>query len=519
MDHYIPAPPPYPPIEPGPLPSAPPLRPPRGYPALAWFFIVLACAIAVGLSALDLRGSRDAQGEDRVGAILMEIQGKYMLGAASVQDASLIYHTAERSLNTGSLAQRHRFIVLAAELMGKDEAATKLRELDEQLAQAQEKRGADVSIMTPEEIYVHAMLHELYLPDEGHSVESISEEDRKALAEKGILVRDGGGIDRDVLVRQLGWYGELALASADSGDPAARGKIISQSKTFMYVVLAGVVVGAGAGVLGFAGLITLAVFLFMGKLRSGLNATNVHHGIYAETFAIWMFLFFLFQIGAGMVGEVVPFLALLSVFVSMFLSLSALLWPIWRGVSWSQVKRDIGWKVDRPAALEPVIGAAGYLMALPILVVGVTITYILLLIQQAFKAPGPMFEPAGGPSHPIIEQLAGPDWFPKFMVLALAAIAAPIVEETMFRGVLYRHLRDGLSQLGLAASIILATLINSFVFALIHPQGWVAIPALMSLAIAFSLMREWRGSIIPPMVMHGISNFLVMSLLILALSM
>jgi membrane protease YdiL (CAAX protease family) len=48
---------------------------------------------------------------------------------------------------------------------------------------------------------------------------------------------------------------------------------------------------------------------------------------------------------------------------------------------------------------------------------------------------------------------------------------------------------------------------------LIHPQGLLAVPALMSLAIAFSLAREWRGSLIAPMVMHGVSNGAVMALL------
>ena len=104
------------------------------------------------------------------------------------------------------------------------------------------------------------------------------------------------------------------------------------------------------------------------------------------------------------------------------------------------------------------------------------------------------------------------------MVLLLAAVAAPIVEETMFRGVLYRHLRDATRSLGLLLSILVSATVNAFVFAVIHPQGWVAIPALMSLAYAFTLMREWRGSVIPSMIMHAVSNGLVMTLLILALS-
>ena len=52
----------------------------------------------------------------------------------------------------------------------------------------------------------------------------------------------------------------------------------------------------------------------------------------------------------------------------------------------------------------------------------------------------------------------------------------------------------------------------SFLFALVHPQGWLAIPALMSLAFGFAVFREWRGSLLPCMVAHGVSNGLVMLL-------
>ncbi|NQX90464.1 MAG: CPBP family intramembrane metalloprotease, partial [Halioglobus sp.] len=62
------------------------------------------------------------------------------------------------------------------------------------------------------------------------------------------------------------------------------------------------------------------------------------------------------------------------------------------------------------------------------------------------------------------------------------------------------------------------TLVNALIFAMIHPQGWVAIPALMSLAVAFSLMREWRGTVLPAILMHAISNGLVLSVLLSMLS-
>ncbi len=87
----------------------------------------------------------------------------------------------------------------------------------------------------------------------------------------------------------------------------------------------------------------------------------------------------------------------------------------------------------------------------------------------------------------------------------------------MFRGVLYRHLRGGTAKLGPALSIVLSTVANTLLFAAIHPQGFVAIPALMGLACGMTLIREWRGTIVPSIIIHGTSNTIVMSTLWLAL--
>ena len=44
------------------------------------------------------------------------------------------------------------------------------------------------------------------------------------------------------------------------------------------------------------------------------------------------------------------------------------------------------------------------------------------------------------------------------------------------------------------------------IFAALHPQGVFAIPALAGIGIGFSLLREWRDSLIAPMVAHAINN-------------
>jgi membrane protease YdiL (CAAX protease family) len=49
--------------------------------------------------------------------------------------------------------------------------------------------------------------------------------------------------------------------------------------------------------------------------------------------------------------------------------------------------------------------------------------------------------------------------------------------------------------------------VNGVIFAAIHPQGIVGIPILTSLAIALTLIRFYRGSLWPPMVVHAVHNF------------
>jgi membrane protease YdiL (CAAX protease family) len=54
-------------------------------------------------------------------------------------------------------------------------------------------------------------------------------------------------------------------------------------------------------------------------------------------------------------------------------------------------------------------------------------------------------------------------------------------------------------------------------FAAIHPQGWAAIPVLASVGFVFAAVREWRASIIAPMVGHALNNATVVTMLVVAL--
>ncbi|MHC5002135.1 MAG: lysostaphin resistance A-like protein [Planctomycetota bacterium] len=485
---------PAPPSTEGPTPR-------RTFAGIAWVVILALCTLAAVGQAVR---QESQTGEDTIGLMLMRLQSQYFVYAARLQGAGggLLYQQAEAALNIGTVPQRQRFVPVAAELQSPEEAIAVLDELERLIAENPADRGEDgaPAELSPEQLRINGLLRAIYAARIAGQPDPLDDEDRAFLTE------------------QMGWFGRLALNPPDAGDASARQAVLAPGQGLLVLFMSALGVLAFGGLAGFVGLLILLVLALVRRLPGGLCPSPVAHGVYAETFAIWMVLFIGLQVLSAVVAGLLGIGPMVPGLAAFFLSLLSLAWPVIRGVPWAQVRRDVGLTLGRQPALEPVIGVGGYLMGLPILALGILGTLLLLLIQGLIAGPAPTFGPSGGPAHPVIEQLGGADWWPKIQVLALASIAAPIVEETMFRGVLYRHLRMATGRMPTVLSVIVSGLIGAFLFAIIHPQGWVAVPALMSLAVAFTLAREWRGTLLVPMIMHGVSNGLVLSLLMAALT-
>lgn len=173
-------------------------------------------------------------------------------------------------------------------------------------------------------------------------------------------------------------------------------------------------------------------------------------------------------------------------FVVLIPVMIAVWWPRWRGIDAADVRGGLGWVAPRGFVRECLSGVAGYVAGLPVFFLGVIITLVLVAVSKAT------------PTHPIVGETAGGPWQIALLYL-LAAVWAPVVEETFFRGALYHHLRTRWGWL-------LTALISSLIFAMIHPQGWTMIPGLASLAIVFCAIREWRGSTIGGIIAHALHN-------------
>jgi membrane protease YdiL (CAAX protease family) len=443
--------------------------------------------------------------------VVMQMQARYLVGATELLNLMAekspglqgmmgtkqsLYSQAE-SLNTGPIGQRLRFIPLAGELAGPGEALKQLRLLEE-------KAGGDGVRPSPTEAHLIDIMRRIYTDytQANWTAASVSRAERLELE------------------AQLGWFGQLALAPAGAPDPSLRAAMLASARRTAQVIIGTVVVLGVLGLIGSVALIILLTFLFSGRITPGVQVSTTHGAVYAEAFALWLLVFFAISLAAGRwlprTGPFLLFSGLLEL-----LSLGALFWPVVRGLPWHEVRREVGLHAGRRPLLEPLIGIANYAMTLPFLALGVAIMLAIILSQQRLTGQpvgGNDFSPTNLPSHPFVPYLVTADWRGRIQVLLLASVVAPIVEETLFRGVLYRHLREISSRFAYPVSVGLGALVVSFIFAVIHPQGLVAVPALMGIAFGLTLVREWRGTLIPGIITHGINNALVVCFTIGALS-
>jgi membrane protease YdiL (CAAX protease family) len=251
---------------------------------------------------------------------------------------------------------------------------------------------------------------------------------------------------------------------------------------------------------GFAGLSAISlgfffvgcVWFFKGKIVTAPIPDTSSQQVFVEAFALYLVLFVAS-------GTILRFLGAASIqWTWITLMILPLVWK-WAAarVPAGELREAFGWHQGRGFLREAGAGVAGYLAAMPIIAVGCFATF--LLVRYTGIQPG----------SPIMRELAG-GFLEIVGLYGLACVFAPIMEETMFRGVLLHHLRQ-------RHRWIVSAMIVSVVFALLHPQGWIAAPALGTIAVVLAALREWRGSLIAPIIAHACNNFLAVTAALLLL--
>ena len=302
---------------------------------------------------------------------------------------------------------------------------------------------------------------------------------------------------RDGLVRRLGWFGELALSYGKPADDPQRREAVRPAVRTAVAMGAAAVVALAALATGLVLLIVAVVRASTGGLRPAYvrPAPDAPTHSFLEAFAGYLagmlvvstiaaLLFGRSPAGMWFVVAVVPL---------------AIAWPLLRGVRGPLLRQGLGWTAGRGVLREVGAGFLAYLAGLPVLAAGAAVTLVLQRLSGADT------------SHPIVDELARGGGWRTLQLVLLAAAWAPLVEESMFRGAFYHHLRRRLPW-PLAATLV------GLVFAAVHPQGWAAVPVLGAIGFCFATAREWRGSIIAPAVAHALNNGAVTLLLVLVLT-
>lgn len=481
--------------------------PPRrvGYPVIAWVVIVLLVGFVAWRQYVQ-SGKAIATADESVDAesLVFDVQSRYSIGAIN---SGLPVKDSQRRQFLDPLKKlavhgnRLRLVVAAGEIVGPQQALDFIVKLPEKLRDLPE-------VQTLKRLYEYGVARS----ESGEPLDAITVANSVLPAGSAPLPSPAAPeitpSEREALIKRLDWYGQLALAQRGIADKATRDAALAPAiKTFGFII-GGVGIGFVAALLGFVMLVAFIVLSAQGSLR-GLQTGSSFGGVYAETFAVWMLLFLAFGALGRLLPDGIP--QPLRLALPFATSLLALSWPVLRGVPWSTVRRDIGWLPGRAGFGEPFVGIGCYLMGLPLVIVGALLMFAILKLRGAGTAEGPDM-----PSHPIVELVNGGNWYWQLMLFVDLAILAPLIEETMFRGVLYRHLREASARWARWLSVLVCATVTSFLFAIIHPQGWMVVPVLMALAYTFSIAREWRESLIPCMVAHGVHNGLLFAVMMSA---
>jgi membrane protease YdiL (CAAX protease family) len=439
-------------------------------PGTAWTR-TLAWAVIVAIAAVfAFRAATSA--DPAVAAHAVEMRARTVVGAREIGAPTDAANSEIDALDTGTPAVRQGAAVLAAEMLGAADAERRLARIDADARAA----GGDVAER-------QRILVALYAGGDSKQVasrvEGLDPADRARIA-------------------AMGWAGRLALAPEGLRDPAPRRALLDGARRTAVVGAAMTGTLCVALLAGCAAFVALAVVFATRRTALRNDVAAAAGGVGAETFAVW----FALVLASGLAWRdlVPPERQWIGVAGPSMLAPAALLWPLVRGTRWSDVRRACGLHRGGGFAKEIACGVAGWFASLPLLAAGVLGTYVLL------RAAGNGSVPPGVGAHPAASWAQSASRGELAFLVFVACVAAPVVEETMFRGALYGDLRAATSAWPRALSVAFSVTVVSALFAAIHPQGWVAIPVLGAIATSLALAREWRGSLVAPIVMHALVN-------------
>lgn len=371
-----------------------------------------------------------------------------------------------------AVEEKFRAAMLAGELMSEGEAEKRFAELEVGLKEGSPLRG-DL-----------AAVRRIYEGERPTSTE-----------EAGLRERHG-------------YFGELVLTHNLKDTDAAREKLVGGGMALLLLIFG---VG-GLVVLAFiAGTVLLIVFMsgyVSGRIPARFVPPTPGGSLAIEMVALFAFGFLVLKALVAAVEMVSPASALWVGLLAQWGLLAVVLWPRFTGARGGLAL--VGWHRGEGVVKEVGCGIVGYLACVPLFITGAVLSVILTLIWAAierwvFGAPPP---PPHNPLFDVVSGKAG--MWVVVMIFFLASLWAPIVEETVFRGAMFRQLRS-------KWAVFPAAAFSAVCFGVMHAYPLLMMGPVIALGFGFAYIREWRGSLIASMTAHCIHNAMVLGLLIFAM--
>ncbi len=311
---------------------------------------------------------------------------------------------------------------------------------------------------------------------------------------------------RDQLVSRYGVLGQVVLTHGLDDDDPLRNPIVTGFIP-IGVLLFGVFLVVGISTMAGMVLLVLGIVnLAIGKMRLRFESPAPGGSVFLETYALFLAAFGVLSIGLFVLSvKVNPALGVLSIPLQWVLIIVPA-WALLRGMKSKEWSKAIGLHRGEGIMKEIGCGFLVYLASIPVYMVGVAITVIVLLIQGAIASTsGEEIKPM---SNPIFDLISDGSAWVILLIFSLATIWAPIAEELIFRGALFRHMSGRLHW-------VLAAFFSALLFAYMHSYGPFMVAPLIALGFMFAFMRQWRGSIIAPMTAHFIHNATLIGFMII----
>ncbi|MHB8781008.1 MAG: CPBP family intramembrane glutamic endopeptidase, partial [Candidatus Geothermincolia bacterium] len=212
-------------------------------------------------------------------------------------------------------------------------------------------------------------------------------------------------------------------------------------------------------------------------------------GVLALVFAVYWISSVPAAFFAGDAFPVLPWLIYLGVFATGILAGAA-----WITRRHGQGAASLG-LTKRRAGRNAALGLLGGIVGL---IANVIIAAFVTLLLDALRVEA---------ERPEQVTVAGVPAWQLVITILVVVLIAPIVEEILFRGILYPALRK---RSGIGAAV----LASSVLFAVLH-LNWIAFLPLTAVGVVLALLYEWRGSLVAPIVAHAVNNGIVMAVALL----